>query len=99
VNRINLTMCLALLALVLGTGACSVVAGSKCDLISGSYMETGMLNPVVAVGERPESVPQGVVVTAPALRLEINETAFRLVVPWLVDIEVSDLGPKTRFLN
>jgi hypothetical protein len=98
-NRSNFTICLALLVLVLGSGACSVAADSKGDLTSGSYVETGMLNTVVAVGERPDCVSDGVVVTAPGLRLEVKKTAFRLVVPWLVEIEVSDLGPRTGLAN
>jgi hypothetical protein len=98
-NRSSLTTCLVLLALVLASGACSVVAGSKGDLTSGSYMETGMLNTVVAVGQRPDCASDGVVVRAPGLRLEVRKTAVRLVVPWLVEIEVSDFGPRIGLLN
>ena len=93
-NRRDFPIGLALLALVLGSGACSVVVGSRSDLTSKSYTTTGVLKPVVAVGERPGSVLTEMAVAAPVLRLDVKETAFRLVVPWFVEIEVSDLGTR-----
>ncbi len=99
-NRGTHIACLALLVFVLGSGgACSVGFGTRGDLTPEGCVETGVLTPVVAVGERTELGHPEVVVRAPALRLEVSRAAFRLVVPWLVDIEVSDLGPKTGFLK
>jgi len=98
-NRRKLVTYVALLVLVLASGACSVAAGGKGDVTSDSYTQTGMLNPVVAVGERPDSMLDEVVVTAPALRSEVEEAAGRLAVPGLVEIEVSDFSPRTGLLN
>ena len=94
----NRSACIAgmtLLLFVLGTGVCSVVVGSKADPTHAGCAETGMLTPVVAVGEGTDHGHHEVVVTAPALRLEVGEAAVRLVVPWLVDIEVADASPGT----
>ena len=58
-----------------------------------------MLNPVVVVGKRPDFVLNGVAVTAPALRLEVEGTTVRLVVPELVRIEVSFFRPSADSVN
>ncbi len=98
-NRSSLIICTALLALVFGPGACSTAGGSNGTLISDSYAETGMLNPVVVVGERSGFVLSDVAVTAPVLRLEIEGTAARLIVPGLVRIEFSFFRPSADSAN
>jgi len=98
-NRSSFAMCAALLVLALGPGACSKTTGSNSNLISDSYTETGMLNPVVVVGARPDFVLDEVVVTAPARRLEVGTTTVRLVAPGLARFEVLVFGPTADFAN
>ena len=98
-NRSSFIMCSALLVLVLGPGACSTAGSSNSDLIADSHAETGVSSPVVVVRERPGVVPGRVVVATPALRLEVEETTVRLVVPGLVEIEISGFGPSVGFVD
>jgi hypothetical protein len=98
-NRSNPMLYPMLLVLVLGLGACSTAAGSSSDLISDSYEQTGMLNPVEVVAERPDFMLDEVIVTAPAVRLVVEGTTVRLILPGNMQIEVSDFSPSADIVN
>jgi hypothetical protein len=87
----------ALLALALSQPACSTATASSKDLMPDNYAETGMLNPVVVTADRRDSVVDEVVVTA--LRVEVEETTVRLVLPGQPEIEISDLSPSADPVN
>jgi hypothetical protein len=96
-KRICLTAGTALVALMLVQSACSTATAGSNDLVPDNYAETGMLNPVVVTADRPDSVVEEVVVTA--LRVEVEETTVRLVLPGQLETEISDLSPGADPVN
>ncbi|UCG43317.1 MAG: hypothetical protein JSU73_01490 [candidate division WOR-3 bacterium] len=98
-NRIGLTVGAGLLALMLLQSGCSTATGSSDSLAQGSYAETGILEVVEVLGQRPDFVVDEVVVTAEGPGLDINEVVVRAFRPVPLKAQVSDLSPGGDLAN
>lgn len=97
-NRIGLSLGAGLLALMLQSG-CSTATGSSDSLTQGSYAETGILEVVEVLGQRPDLVVDEVVATAEGPGLDINEVVVRAFRPVPLKADLSDISPSADLVN
>jgi hypothetical protein len=98
-NRMSFAAGAALLALMLLHPACSTATGGSDSLTQGSYAETGVLDVVEVLGQRPDFAVDEVVATAEGPGLRIEEVVVRAVrhVPFKADL--SDISPSADLVN